>query len=173
MTKVTYRQVIGSLMWAAVATQLDIALAVSLLSQFLKNPGEICWKSVKHVLRYLKGLKDYKLFLGRNKEGTSGYADADWASQNHRHLISAYIYQIDGATISWSCQKQFIIALLTTKAEFIALTHVIKEALWILHFIAEVFQLLNSLVQLYSDNQPAIAKTYGNQQHARTKHFNI
>ena len=41
-------------MWAAVATQPDIAFAVSLLSQFLENPGEIHWKAVKRVMRYLR-----------------------------------------------------------------------------------------------------------------------
>ena len=47
MEKVPYRQAIGSLMWAAVATQPDIAFAVSLLSQFLENPGKVHWNAVK------------------------------------------------------------------------------------------------------------------------------
>ena len=38
MSKILYREAIGSLMWAAVATQPDISFAVSLLSQFLENP---------------------------------------------------------------------------------------------------------------------------------------
>ena len=47
MEKVPYRQAIGSLMWAVVATQPDIAFAVSLLSQFLENLGEVHWNAVK------------------------------------------------------------------------------------------------------------------------------
>src|SRR3979490_1681703 len=47
MERVPYRQAIGSLMWAAVATRPDIAFAVSLLSQFLENPGQIHWAAVK------------------------------------------------------------------------------------------------------------------------------
>ena len=116
---------------------------------------------------------NYKLILERNWEGLIGYTDADWALQDHRHLISAYVFQIDGGIISWSYQKQSIIALSTSEAEFITLTHVTKEALWILHFITELFQPLNFLVKLYSDTQSAIAISYSNQQHVRTKHFNI
>ena len=101
------------------------------------------------------------------------YTDTDWASQDHKHSISGYIYQIDGGSISWSCQKQSIVALSPTKAEFIALTHTFKEALWLQHIIAEVFQLLEPLVQVNFDNQSAIAIAYGNRQHARMKHFNI
>ena len=41
------------------------------------------------------------------------------------------------------------------------------------HFISEIFQPLNSAVKIYSDNQSAIAIAHGNQQHARTKHFDI
>ena len=55
-----------------------------------------------------------------------------------------YIFQIDGGSISRSCQKQNIVALSSTEAEFIALTHATKEALWLQHFITEVIQPLKS-----------------------------
>ena len=129
MSKIPYREAIGSLMWAAVATQPDIAFAVSLLSQFLENLGEIHWKAVKKVMRYLKGMRNYKLSLGSIHDGLIGYTDADWASQNHKHSISVYIFQTDRGSISWSCQKQNIVALLSNEAEFIALTHATKETL--------------------------------------------
>ena len=58
MSKISYREVIESFMWAAVATQPDITFAILLHSQFLENPGEIHWKSVKTVMRYLKGTKN-------------------------------------------------------------------------------------------------------------------
>ena len=160
-------------MWATVATRPDIAFGVSLLSQFLENTGELHWKAVKRVMRYLNRMKNYKLTLGKNHDGLLGYADADWASQDHRHSISAYIFQIDGGCISWSCQKQNIVALQSTEPKFIAPTHAAKEALWLHHFITEVIQSLKSPIQLYSDNQSAITIAYSNQQHARTKHFNI
>ena len=93
--------------------------------------------------------------------------------QDHRHSISAYIFQIDGGSISWCCQKQNIVALSSTEAEFIALTHATKEALWLQHFITEVVLPLKSPIQLYSDNQFTITIMYGNQLHARIKHFDI
>ena len=85
-------------------------------------------EAVKRVMRYLKGMKNYKLTFGNNHNDLAGYADANWASQDHSHSISAYTFQIDGGNISWSCQKQNIVALLSTEAEFIALTHATKEA---------------------------------------------
>ena len=117
---------------------------------------------VKRVMRYLKGMKNYRLALARNQDGLLGYADADWALQDHRHSISAYIFQINGGSISWSCQKQNIVVLSSTEAKFIALTHATKEALWLQHFITEVLQPFKSTIQLYSDNQSAITITYSN-----------
>ena len=84
---------------------------------------------MKRVMRYLKGMKNYKLTLGNNCDSLIGYADANWASQDHRHSISAYIFQINGGNISWSCQKQNIVVLSSIEAEFIVLTHTTKEAL--------------------------------------------
>ena len=63
--------------------------------------------------------------------------------------------------------------LSSTEAEFIALTHVTKEALWLQRFITEIFQPLKSPIWLYSDNQSAITIAHGNQQHARMKHFDL
>ena len=37
----------------------------------------------------------------------------------------------------------------------------------------EIFQPLEFPIKIYLDNQSAIAIAYGNQQHARTKHFDI
>ena len=128
-------------------------------------------ESSKRVMRYLKGTKNYKLTLRINHNSLLGYADVDWASQDHRHSISVYIFQINGGSISWSCQKQNIVTLSSTEAEFIVLTHAMKEALCLQHFITEVIQPLKSPIRLYSDDQSAITITYGNQQHARTKYF--
>ena len=71
--------------------------------------------------------------------------------------------------VFWSCQKQPIVSQWTTKAKFIVLMYANKEALWMLHFITEIFQPLNFLVKIYSGNQSAITIMHGNQQHSRTK----
>jgi hypothetical protein len=41
-----------SLMWAAIMTRLDIAFAISLLSQFMESPGEAHWEAIKRVFKY-------------------------------------------------------------------------------------------------------------------------
>jgi hypothetical protein len=115
MKNVPYYQAMGSLMWAAIMTRPDIAFAMSLLLQFMENPGKAHWEAIKRVLKYLKGIKNNELIIGKIKNCLIGYLDINWASQEHRHSISAYKFLINGGVISWSCQKQDLVTLSTQK----------------------------------------------------------
>ncbi len=84
MCKVLYREVIGSLMYAAITTRPDITFTVSILSQFLENPGEAHWEGVKRIFHYLSGTKDHVLTYREERHNLLGYTDADGASQPHR-----------------------------------------------------------------------------------------
>ena len=64
MKDIPYREVIGSLMYAALGTRLDIMFAVTFLSQFMQNPSGPHWEEVKHVFHYLKGTIGWKLVIG-------------------------------------------------------------------------------------------------------------
>ena len=55
MAKVPYSSVVGSLMWAMIATRPDIAFAVGVVNQYMANPGKKHWLAVKNIFRYLKG----------------------------------------------------------------------------------------------------------------------
>jgi len=65
-----------------------------------------------------------------------GFCDADWASQEHHHSISGYVFIVDGGAVSWSSKKQSLVTLSTTEAEYISLMHAAKETLWIRAFLA-------------------------------------
>ena len=61
----------------------------------------------------------------------TGYTDVDRSMVEDRHTISRYAFLIRGSTISWSAKQQEVIALSTTEAEYIAITHASKKALWL------------------------------------------
>ena len=75
-------------MYAATSTRPDIAFAVSILSQFMKNPGRMHWEAVKDVMRYLKGTTDLKLTLGGKDRGLEAYVDADWGAPSVNSPVS-------------------------------------------------------------------------------------
>ena len=173
MRKVPYREAIGSLMYASIATHPDITFAVSMLSQFLDNPGEAHWEAVKCIFWYLSGMQDYALTYGGEKHDLTGYTDADGASQDHRRAISGYAFLIDGGAISWSSCKQELVTLSTAEAEYMATMHAAKECIWLRRLIGELFPAILSTMTLHCDNQAALKLATDDNYHARTKHIDI
>jgi hypothetical protein len=141
-------------MYASVGTQPDI----------------FYWEAVKRVFRYLSGTKDWGLTFGGGKEGLEGFADADGASQEHRHVISGHTYLIDKGAISWSSRKQEFVTLSTAEAEYVAAMHATKEGIWLCNII---FTPLTQPTPLHCDNQSAITITTNGNFYARTNHIDI
>jgi transposase InsO family protein len=173
MKKTPYREAIGSLMYASVATRPDITYAVSALSRFLDNPGSIHWEAAKRVFRYLSGTRDFTLTYGEERHDLIGYTDADGATHEHRHAISGYAFLVDGGAISWQSRKQELVTLSTAEAEYVAATHAAKEAIWLRRLIFELFSIPPSPTTLFCDNQAAIKLAIDDNYHARTKHIDI
>ena len=74
-----YWRIIGKLMFAAVAVQIDIAYAVNWLSQYLSEPCKAHLQAAKHVLRYLRGSPNLGI-LYKSSGDLIGYADAAYAN---------------------------------------------------------------------------------------------
>lgn len=62
-------------------TRPDIAFAVGYMSRFLEAPHEDHLAAVKHILRYLAGVKSWGLWFGRKKEKEAmlvGFSNSDF-----------------------------------------------------------------------------------------------
>ena len=173
MRKIPYREAIGSLMYAAVATCPDISFAVSTLSRFLENPGEAHWQAVKRVFHYLAGTRNHALTYGAEQCDLTGYTDADGASQEHCCAILGYVFLIDGGAVSWMSRKQELVTLSTAEVEYVVATHAAKECIWLCRLIGELFPSLITRTTLHCDNQAALTLAVNDNYHARTKHIDI
>ena len=67
MQKIPYASAVGSLMYAMVCTQPDIAHAVRVVSRFLSNPRKEHWAAMKWILRYLQGTSNMSLCFGKGE----------------------------------------------------------------------------------------------------------
>jgi hypothetical protein len=139
----------------------------------MQNPGRPHWEAVKRVFHYLKGTTDICLVISGSRKGLEAFSDTDWVSQEHHHSISGYVFTIDGGAISWSSKKQPIVALSTTKSEYIAATHAAKEAFWLRIFLAEIARPLRLPIMIHLDNMSAISITRNDEYHLCTKHIDI
>ena len=66
--------------------------------------------------------------LGGKDAEIEAYSDSDGMSEPDRRLINGYVFTLGGA-ISWSSKKADGVALSTTEAEYMGLTHRGKELL--------------------------------------------
>ncbi|KAE8718794.1 cytochrome P450 71A9-like [Hibiscus syriacus] len=128
MVKVPYASVIGSLMYAIVCTRPDIAQAVGAVSRFMNNPGKVHWEAIKWILRYLRGTTNKALCFKGGDTILTGYVDADLAGNiDIRRSTTGNVYTLGGTAVSWVSQLQKIVALSTTKAEYVDVIHVDKD----------------------------------------------
>ena len=52
-----YRSLIALLNFIACWTRPDVAFTVNKLCKYMANPGEVHWKQLKHLIRYMSGTK--------------------------------------------------------------------------------------------------------------------
>ena len=55
LMNISYREAVGSLMYLAVISRTDIALAVNTVSKFFNRPNQSHWRAVKRIFSYLIG----------------------------------------------------------------------------------------------------------------------
>ena len=90
MRNVPYAEAIGSVLWPVMISRPDAAFSVSVLSQFIQNPGRIHWEALQRVIVYLNSTKDLWLTFGGRTTSLEGYCDADWAGQKDTPGIPKY-----------------------------------------------------------------------------------
>lgn len=130
---VPYRQAIGSLMYAAVNTRVDIMYAVCIKSRKVASPTTVDWQDVKRIIRYLKGKEDLTLTYSKeNNRGYEVYCDSDFAgdSESSKSTTGA-VHLFAGAPIYWRSQRQALVTLSSTEAEYVSVCSTIKDIAWI------------------------------------------
>ncbi|GJU12609.1 hypothetical protein Tco_1135005 [Tanacetum coccineum] len=103
----------------------------------------------------------------------TAYADADHAGcQDTRRSTSGSVQFLGDKLVSWSSKKQKSIAILTTEAEYIAMSGCCAQILWMRSQLIDYGFAFNR-IPLYCDNRSAIALCCNNIQHSRSKHIDI
>ncbi|PON45263.1 LOW QUALITY PROTEIN: Ribonuclease H-like domain containing protein [Trema orientale] len=140
----------------------DLGYAISVVSRFMLNPGKVHWEALKWILRYLKGPLESGLLFQRqeiDKDAVTGYVDSNYAGNvDTRKSLIGYVFTLFGTVMSWKSSLQSVMALSTTKAEYIAIIEAIKEALWLKRIITEL-GVQEDQVIVYCDNQSIIHLT--------------
>ena len=74
---------------------------------------------------------------------------------DHKRSTSGYVFSLFGGAISWMSKKQVVVALSTTKVEYMAATHASKEVVWLQRLCSEL-GFKQQAVRIDCDSQSAI-----------------
>ena len=75
--------------------------------------------------------------------------------------------------MTWKSKKQSCVALSTAEAEYMALSSVAQEAIWLHELTSDLGNPQLQPTLIMEDNQSAISMAKNPQFHSRTKHINI
>jgi hypothetical protein len=134
----------------------------------------------KRVFKYLSSSRHYGLLYGPphpHQGGVvvlHGYCDADYGGDLlDRKSTTGYCTYLNNNLITWSSKKQQTVALSSCESEYMAITEVAKEIMWMRILLTELDIQIATPTVIYVDNQSAIRISETESSHSRTKHIDI
>ena len=122
----------------------DISYAMKELARSLTGPTTADPQKLKHLLRYIKGTQNYKLYVRptvRAMDTTPDidvFVDSDWAGcSTTRKSTKGFVIKFMGSTIHFGSRAQATIALSSGEAELYAINTGATEALHIHNLLPE------------------------------------
>ena len=104
-----------------------------------------------------------------------GFSDSDWGNLEDRKSVSGYcfIMNTNSDMVCWKSRKQTCVALSTCEAEYVALVSCVQEAKFLRCLYEDLSGDKVDTVDIFVDNQSAIALAKNPVLHQRTKHIDI
>jgi Reverse transcriptase (RNA-dependent DNA polymerase) len=143
----SYRSVIGKLNYLEKSSRPDISYAVHQCARFCENPKVEHSAAVKRIGRYLLYTKDRGIVCHPDDSSITCYSDAsflvEWEKTRSEDPITArsrsgYVLMYARCPIIWSSRLQTEIAHSATEAEYISLSHSLKEVTALMYLLQEL-----------------------------------
>ncbi|CAI7818937.1 unnamed protein product [Closterium sp. NIES-53] len=183
-----FHSLVGSLMYAAVNTRLDVAFATGQLARVVQCPNEEQVAARMRVAKYLGqtltiGLQ-YSAAAQRRQKGADGvepgrlfvtaFSDASYASEpEDMTSVGGFICCVCEGLTAWESKKQVDQALSSVESEYMALFRAVREIVWQRRLLAELGEEQQGPTPLYCDSQGAIALAKNPVLHGLTKHMRV
>jgi len=174
----SYQAIVGSLMYAALATRSDISFAVAALCRYNSLPFTSHLTAADRVLQYVKSTADFRLHFNSSNTGSNdqltGYTDSNWANDSaDRKSRGCHVFLLSNRAVLWQSRKQDLIAMTTLEAENIACSKGSREAKWRLQLHQHIHRKDASPLLITCANQGALSHITTRIIKARTKHINV
>jgi hypothetical protein len=117
-----YRRLVGGLHYLT-HTRPDLAFSVGYVSRFIQRPTTEHQQAVKRIICFVAGTLDHGLYYPRcpGEAHLVGYIDSDHAGDiDTSKSTSGILFFFGKGIISWQSVKQWVVALSSCEAEYIA-----------------------------------------------------
>ena len=174
MRQIPYTSTVGSLMYVMRCTRPNNYYSVGMVSRYQSNLGLKYWQAIKHILKYLRRMRDYMLVYRCEELIPIGYIDSNFQSDlDFKKSTSGCVFTLGGGAISWRSVKQSYIVDSTMEAEYVAACEAAKEAVWLKKFLSDpgVVRMEQVPIILFCDNSEAIAQSKDPRNHKKEKHI--
>jgi hypothetical protein len=154
-----YRELIGKLLYLAIATRPDTAYTIGVLCRFVENPGMAHWLAAKRVLRYLKGTVNTKLVYSQpsSPDLFTTYSDADLSGNpDNSRSTGGFAICVSGGATQWGSRLQPHVSLSSTESEYTTASKVGCEIIWMRYLLDELGYDTTRPSPLLVDNKSAI-----------------
>jgi hypothetical protein len=120
-----YKHVIGSLNYFVRCTRYDIGYPVSRLSSKMGAPDRGAWKSMLHLLGYLRATLDFRIgcVYGASSDEFQFFVDSDHCSDcaYTTRSQSGILIFLNGCPVEWASRRQPVTAVSPAEAEVYAM----------------------------------------------------
>jgi hypothetical protein len=173
-----FPSVVGSLMYLVTATRPDLMQPVVQLARFMAGWGQTHIDAANKALKFMNNTKSNGITFTKppNFDGKIRimcFSDSDWAGcPDTRRSTVGYIIIACGGPISWKSSLHKTLAHSSCEAEYIALSEIGREIIWLCNFFDEIGVSYHR-PQIFCDSSSAIKWSEDPIQHQRTKHVEI
>ena len=171
-----YRSGVGTLLYLVKHSRPDICNAVRELSMVMDAGTQEHYKRMIQVMHYVQKTKQKVLTFKPKKEDddtwrVNGFSDSDWAGDtDNRKSVTGWCIFVGECLVGWGSRAQRSVTLSSTEAEYVAVSEVCTEIL----FIAQIMRFVGMTVKypliVNVDNIGAIFVTE-NSVGRRTRHI--
>lgn len=153
-----YRSHLGVVGYLMLGSRPDVSYAYGQLSRYNDSYGQEHWDVLLRLVAYLKKTRETHYLALSKFGGVSfvAYCDSDWNGTHDSRSTTGWIVFFGGCPVSWVSRLQKCTSRSTGEAEFIALSSLAQEAVY-LQMFAESLHIPNSAFEMFSNDKSHLA----------------
>ena len=127
-----YRSFLGAIGYIMLSTRVDLAYAYKELARFNTSYTTKHWDALLKAVSYLKKTRSTPMMISSSGGmRIEAYCDADWNGSDTHLSTTGWVVLVGGSPVSWCSQVQKASARSVCESEYIALSHVAQEVVYL------------------------------------------